>query len=55
MSDCNNVFTSLQNDRMSTSVLQQCIDEYEAVQQKERLTHTLDAMSTTHNTRKRKM
>lgn len=49
MSDCNRALSTLQNYGEDTTFLQQCVDEYEALQQQQRLTQTLDAVSNTKN------
>lgn len=56
VSDYKKVIKQMQKYHQDITTLQQCIDEYETLQQKERLTHILDAVSNKqNNSNKRKM
>ena len=56
VSDCNHVIQQLQKENIDVTELKQCIEEYEALQQQERLNNTLvETIGTKNNLVKRKM
>lgn len=56
VSNCNSVLNTLQYEGNDTTLLQQYIDEHEALQQKERLDNTLvETIDNKHKSAKRKM
>lgn len=56
VSDCNTVLKDLNKYKNDTTVFQKCVDEYETLQQKERLCSSLSGIkSTQYNASKRKI
>lgn len=55
VSDCNSALNVLQSEGNNTTLLQQCMDEYEVMQQQERLRASIEPLLENNSSAKRKM